>query len=189
MGAEGRRFTMAQANLNTREYWDSRWLAGGTLSRKCEKVLMKLVTEDHVSVLDIGCGSGRILRGLRKDKKCDVFGIDISPVAITKLSHQGIPGVVGRAEELHTLQKKFDVVICSHTLEHIDDDAKLVRDIAEKAFKYAIFAVPNNAMGPEECPDHVRKYTTEGLTALLSKYFKRVEDHSTGIHLILKAYA
>lgn len=179
---------MARENINTREFWDKRWSAGGTLSRQCEKAIMRLVPEDHLSVLDIGCGSGRILRGLRKDRKAKVFGMDISQVAINSLKRHGIPGLAVDAEDFSD-KTKYDVIILSHTLEHISDDIQLIKKVAANTRKYLIVAVPNDTMGPEEEPEHMRVYTKESLTTLLSKYFKSVEDHSVGIHLILKAYA
>ena len=149
---------------------------------------MSLVPEDNLSVLDIGCGSGRILRGLRKDRKAKVFGMDISQVAINTLKRHGIPGLAADANDFSD-KTTYDVVVLSHTLEHIADDEQLIKKLAGNVKKYLIVAVPNDCMGPEEEPEHLRRYTKESLTKLLSKHFKNIEDHSVGVHLILKAYA
>lgn len=175
-------------NINTKEYWDKRWSEEPMLSRKVENAVCKLVTE-KCSVLDIGCGSGRILRSLKKDLDCSVYGIDISSVAINQLRSRGIPGACFNVEEpIVLVDFVFDVVILCHTLEHIQDDQRLIRYVAEMTKKYLIVAVPNDCIGPDEEPEHIRKYTKESLKELLYPHFDRVEDHSTGIHLILKAY-
>ena len=156
-------------------------------SRRLEKILMDSV-DPEVSVLDIGCGTGRVLRGLQKDKKCSVFGMDISQVSINILTFYKIPGMCVDADELSDITPT-DVVILSHTLEHVNDDKALIKKIAKRVKKYLIVAVPNDCMGPEEEPEHLRQYTKESLTALLSPHFKRIDDLSSGVHLILKAYA
>jgi len=155
-------------------------------SRKLEKILWAAVDPD-LSVIDIGCGNGRLLRSLRKDKKCDVLGIDISQVSINILAFYSIRGICANADELSDINPT-DVVILSHTLEHVNDDKALIKKIAKRVRKYVIVAVPNDCMGPEEEPEHLRTYTKESLTALLSPHFPRIEDLSSGVHLILKAY-
>lgn len=171
-------------NINSQSYWDKRWTETPMLSRKLENVICGLVKE-KCSVLDIGCGSGRILRSLKKDLGCEVFGIDISQVAINILKRYGIKGLAMNVEDF-SLKSPYDVIILSHTLEHISSDKELVLKVASITKKYAIIAVPNDCM--EDEPEHVRKYNKESLTSLVSKHFKQIEDHSVGVHLVLKCY-
>ena len=178
---------MVEKNINTREHWDDRWTNSPGFSRQCEKAICSLV-DPNTSVLDIGCGNGRILRGLKKDKNCKVYGMDISQVAINNLRKREIKGLCVDVSD-YSDKTPYDVIVLSHTLEHINDDTALVKKLALNVKKYLIVAVPNNCMPPEEEPEHLRTYTKESLTTLLSKHFKKIEDHSVGIHLILKAYA
>lgn len=157
------------------------------VSRKLEKVLCALVDPD-TSVLEVGCGSGRVLRGLKKDKNCKVFGMDISNVAIAILRRHGVPGIVCDAN-VFSDKTPYDVIILSHTLEHIADDQQLLKKLALNTKKYLIVAVPNDCMGPEEEPEHLRQYSKEALLELLTPLYKKIDDHSTGVHLILKCYA
>ena len=173
---------MAQ-NINSKEHWDNRWVNSPSRSKKCEKIICRMV-EPNLSVLDIGCGGGYLLKILKD--RCTVYGIDISSVSIDLLKISGIDGEIWDAENMDRFNKLFDVVICSHTLEHITDDIKLIKNIRRITKKYAIFAVPNNCIGPEEEPEHQRIYTKESLTELLFPHFKVIEDFSNGNHLILK---
>lgn len=141
---------------------------------------------DNVSVLDIGSGDGTFLKRLQTKKNCQVYGIDISFIGIEKGKNIGVPGEVRSAEEMDDFDKEADVVICSHLLEHVGDDKGVVRNIARLAKQFAVIAVPNNCSYPEETGEHVRKYTKESLKELLSGFFRVVENHTLGNHLIFK---
>lgn len=173
-------------NINTKEYWDVKWLAKNPWgSLKLDKILIKTV-EPNSSVLDIGCGAGRVLKSLKKRKNCQVMGFDISEVAIKKLNDQGIEGMVGNAEEFNYEGNGFDVILISHTLEHIENDELLISRIAKLTKKYAIISVPNDMITPEEEPEHLRTYNKISLLSLVGPYFGQIEDLSSGNHLILK---
>lgn len=179
---------MKYAGNNSPEYWDHSW----TINRKkFPKHTMDLITKmipDFSYVLDIGCGDGTFLLRLKRDKSCRVFGIDISKVAIEKANELGVTSRVISAEELDDFNWHggFDVTVCSHLLEHIENDDNLVKNIYRLTNKLAIIAVPNDCSYPEETGEHVRKYTAETLKKLLSKYFREVEDHTRLNRLTLK---
>jgi 2-polyprenyl-3-methyl-5-hydroxy-6-metoxy-1,4-benzoquinol methylase len=172
-------------NINTKEYWDERWKNSSAVSRKAEKAVYDLV-EPNTSVLDIGCGLGRILRMLRKDKHVDGIGIDISEVAIQRLRRYGIPGEVMRAETVGLITRLFDITIIVHTLEHLDDDEGCIRGMKRITTKYSVIVVPNDCIGPDEEKEHIRIYNKESLSNLVLKYYSKVEDYSVGDHLVLK---
>jgi SAM-dependent methyltransferase len=62
--------------------------------------------------------------------------------------------------------------VATEILEHINDDQACVMEAVRvlRPGGRAYFAVPNDCLGPEEEPEHVRKYTQEALKALLSPY-------------------
>lgn len=178
-------------NQNTTEYWNNSWLAGRKKFPKYTlKVIRDLVAEGS-EVLEIGCGYGKLLKWLKDYKNCSVYGIDISDIAIVKAKEVlGIDGEVGNAEDLQPkINRKFDVVITSHLLEHLDNDEEFVSRCAKllKLNGSMIVAVPDNCSYPEETGEHVRKYTEESLMILLMKYFYKLENHSYKNHLIFKA--
>ncbi len=174
-------------NINTREYWDKKYEKAVKFSSTTMYILFNLIPYG-LSVLDIGCGTGHLIGKLAGFKKCKVYGIDISNKAINILHTKGINGEVWNAENLDGFDKKFDVVVLSHILEHITDEENLIRNSKPIANKFILVAVPNNLMGSEEEPTHLRKYTKVGLSNLLSKYFNKVEDYSSDKFLIMKAY-
>ncbi|MFQ5442394.1 MAG: bifunctional 2-polyprenyl-6-hydroxyphenol methylase/3-demethylubiquinol 3-O-methyltransferase UbiG [Thermodesulfobacteriota bacterium] len=88
-------------------------------------------------VLDIGCGGGILSESFSKAGAL-VTGIDLSPVSIEAARrHAEESGldidyrVIAVDELLKKTRKKFDCIICSEMLEHVDD----VGGFLEKALK------------------------------------------------------
>jgi ubiquinone/menaquinone biosynthesis C-methylase UbiE len=99
-----------------------------------------ITAQDHV--LDLGCGIGNILMALseRIAFTQPAVGIDVSP-ALIELGRRDIhrAGLDGRidlqvasATSLPFESASFDVVVTSHVIKHLDDDA-LVQALSELA--------------------------------------------------------
>lgn len=106
-----------------------------------------------LNILDVGCGNGNISRFLGS-KGFKVLGIDISESSIMKARYlNGFENVSFRhlaAEELIGIEK-FDVVVCSEVIEHLDNP-QLVVDQLRKLLNpggLLIVTVPNG-FGPRE---------------------------------------
>jgi ubiquinone/menaquinone biosynthesis C-methylase UbiE len=75
------------------------------------------------SLLEVGCGSGRILSSIRaRDTSLRLTGIDLSAeqVQLAQRSHPGIDFVCGNGESLPFADASFDYVIFFDFLEHIE---------------------------------------------------------------------
>ena len=172
---------------NTTEYLDGLW---NRPSRKVEKYSMqwawwRIKEFGAKSVLDVGCGNGRLLYGVKDT--CEVFGIDISPVAIERMKKEyGIDGLAMDIYDMDKLEQKFDFVVINHTLEHLWRDEDVVRLSFNRLNDggHLYVAVPNNISGPDETDEHVRKYDSNMLTHLLTKIFGNCTIKVIGNHLI-----
>ena len=165
-------------NKNTKEHWDEEW---NSEKRKFPIYTMNIVCweiPEGSSVLDIGCGNGRFLRQvLRERKPTELFGIDISSVGIKQMVGNGVNGEVWNAENMDDFDKEFDVVVCTHVLEHVDNDTGLAKNIARISKKQILIAVPNDCSYPEVTGTHVRKYTFETLCDLFKDTeFKTIKN-------------
>lgn len=177
---------MKYSGNNSPEYWDKSWEQGIKKFPLYTMNMIKRLIPVEVSVLDIGSGDGTFLKRLKEEKKCSVYGIDISVVAIEKAKELGIPGEVRSAEELDDFDMAFDVVVCSHLLEHIGNDEGLIANIFRITKNFAVITVPNDCSYPEETGEHVKKYTKESLKTLLNKYFSKIEDYTRYNRELLK---
>lgn len=158
-------------NNNTPEEWNRRWTnKSNNYATYCMNVVSNEIPEGS-SVLDIGGGNGKFLKWQKEEKNVKPYVIDISPEAIKTANSWGVPGEVGNAENLDDFQGEFDIVVCTHVMEHIDNDKGLARNIGRLTKKMALIAVPNGIGYPHPQNLHVRKYNYDTLVEVLKPYF------------------
>lgn len=100
-----------------------------------------------VSVLDVGCGNGSLALPIAS-LGYHVVGVDLDPVSV---EHATRANTFANArfetvpESGFDLGERFDLIICSEVLEHLDDPVSLIRTIAGlmKPDGLAIITVPN----------------------------------------------
>lgn len=80
------------------------------------------------TVLDVGCGTGRLAHAISERGARRVYGIDYSVAAIAKAQEnwQG-DNLTFEAAELFDWSKPVDVVVSCGTLEHFDDPGEALR--------------------------------------------------------------
>lgn len=105
--------------------------------------IIRLVPPNSL-VLDIGCGRGGLLKHLRDKLNCKVVGIDISDVAIKICQEKGIKTILCNIEK-EEIPGKYDVIILSAILEHLENPISLLNKIRSNLNKNGcvIIGVPN----------------------------------------------
>ncbi len=89
------------------------------------KLILKLV--EGQSVLDVGCGSGRLSKML-SEKGYSVVAIDSDWKAVEITRKKGITAFVSDFNDWKS-DEKFDCVILGDVLEHIEDDGAAMRKV------------------------------------------------------------
>tara|TARA_R110002073_G_scaffold191088_1_gene349761 strand:+ start:1028 stop:1726 length:699 start_codon:yes stop_codon:yes gene_type:complete len=170
-------------NLRTQhkseEYWDNAfdvsWQAG-TREWPTKNQLIKNLTSPSDRILDVGCGTGALLRYLQEYDYKNLEGLEISRRAVEVLSNHGITMHHAKLPDLPLPDNQFDVIIASQVLEHIIPRQKFLRELRRlmKSEGSLIIFVPNNCLGPIDEPSHVVKFTKLSLEKVLSTYFSSV---------------
>lgn len=89
-------------------------------------------------ILDFGCGNGEFTGVLKKAlPKWDVYGADISSVAINNAKKRHPDCIFFLLSDLRAQHKTFDFLFSHHVLEHVDDIEKIWRDIDQYLKKQA----------------------------------------------------
>lgn len=94
-------------------------------------------------VLDIGCAQGEYLSFCGKDS----LGLDISPKNLKEAKKRGFRVKKFDLNRPKSLGEKFDVVLISHVLEHVDSPINVLRFINKSLNKKGLIvvSVPNES--------------------------------------------
>ena len=105
------------------------------------------ITDDILSgsVLDVGCGTGELLRRIKSVKGVDGYsytGVDFQADQESGCKHPDVKFVKAMVEDLPFADNSFDTVICTHLLEHILDIRKAILELRRVAAQRLIIIVP-----------------------------------------------
>lgn len=162
-------------NQNSREHWDATlertWNAPNReWPEKVEQIAQRLGRD--VSVLDVGCGTGSMLRALRARGFTNIHGLEQSAYAVARLSAEGIPMSKGNILDMPFEAGRFDAVIASEVLEHVIRRRRFLSELKRivKPGGAVLIFVPDDCLGPIDEPEHVIKYNAGTLRKFLSGY-------------------
>lgn len=148
--------------------YDSGWKAWddmkryGPMSRHTRRLIAKMIEDlEFSSVLDVGCGQGSPLEEIAERRPgLELAGVDISTQAV-ELARQRLPEATFSVLDLTqgALNRRFDLIICSDVLEHIEDDQTALRNIRKMANRWFLVTTLQGRMRNfEQHVGHVRNY-------------------------------
>lgn len=163
------------------DYWDIVWqtefLKGQERDKQYEETFKEIVTliPEGAAVADVGCGAGVLMSQLRDVKKARCTGFDFSGQAIDIVRSKGFDGNVAdvRNFKVNGDGGKYDVVVATHVLEHVQEDRgflELLKSLCKKGGQ-VIVATPAN---PEvqDIMEHVRGYNDQEIAKLMASVFE-----------------
>lgn len=142
----------------------------------------------RLRVLDVGCGDGINLFGLERifldrEREAVLFGLDYNALRLKRAAKiHGVAALVeGSVVRLPFVDGCFDVILCSHVMEHVRDDIKGFAELARvvRPGGLVIVGVPNegclvarlrnNIIQPSiaRTTDHVHFYVRHALSERL----------------------
>lgn len=108
--------------------------------------LRQLIPKGTKSIADLGCGDGYIMNWVSFGHKYELYGIEVDKKAIKKAQALNLYKKIYQQNLINSLpQKKFDVVLCSQVVEHLQksEALKLINRMEKLALKRVIIATTN----------------------------------------------
>jgi len=84
---------------------------------------------EGTKLLDIACGSGALVK-VASQRGFDAVGIDTNENVVAWAQKNGSNVVLGNILEQHVYSDKYDVIVFSHILEHLEDPEDMLRHCA-----------------------------------------------------------
>jgi SAM-dependent methyltransferase len=84
--------------------------------RMIERATGKLAA--NTRVCDVGCSHGQLLSAFKRDRDCEVVGVDFNPEMVGYGRKQGVPIVCGTLEDAAFDAGQFDLITMTEYLEH-----------------------------------------------------------------------
>lgn len=128
--------------------------------------------EPAMSIVDVGCGNGSILRALRALGYSDLHGLELSEYAVARLNAEGINVARGSLLDIPFPSDRFHVAIASEVLEHVIRRRRFLAELTRivRPGGIVMIFVPNDYLGPISEPEHVIKYNAVSLRKFLSGF-------------------
>ena len=107
------------------------------------KIILELL-EENSRILDVGCDDGTLMQFLKKNKKVDIRGIEISKKKVQTCVAKGLTVLEGNAElDLKQFpDRSFDYVILGQTLQAFVNPQAVIEELL-RIGKKAIVTIPN----------------------------------------------
>jgi len=100
--------------------------------------------EPGSSVIDLGCGDGRLLSRLASEKNCRVLGVELDETEIRECVAKGVPIIKANLDQgiSHIPGDSFDYAVLSQTLQQVRHPKLLLSEM-HRVSHQALVVVPN----------------------------------------------
>lgn len=176
------------ASTNQQKYESPNPILQRLIQRFHQRIVEVVQPLGPKTILDAGCGEGYLSRVLLDHLPgVEVVGVDLSEAAVEQARLRCPEGTfeVGSVESLRELGRRFDLVVCSEVLEHVDDPRAVVQTLAALASPHALLTVPwepwfqlaNFARGKYlsswgNHPEHIHRWSKGAFVQLTSASFE-----------------
>lgn len=143
------------------------------LSEPCIQRMIELLPRGAQRILDVGCGNGYLLQRLADVTDAELHGLDYNKPSLPQELQGRVQLHEGSINHLPFEDRTFDVVVCSHVLEHLPDPWRAVSELTRVASKQLQVVVPRQRPFYFTLDEHVNFYPIqEPLVHLMA-----IDDH------------
>lgn len=149
--------------------WHTRYLQQAEWTRSLRTYLFeKAGIADARRVLEVGCGTGAILREI--NSPASLFGLDLEPASLAECRiHASAASLTrGDAHSLPYPDQSFDIVYCHFLLLWVNDPLQVVREMARVGRSVLALAEPDYSQRVDE-PAQLKKLGRWQMEALVRR--------------------
>ena len=128
------------------------------------------------TLLDIGAGGGTFVTMI-KDKFSLIECQEISEICINNLNEYGFKVYEGDFNNIN-FEKRYDLVTCWHSLEHMKDLKGFVKNVKETTEKFLVIEIPIDRGIPNPNTDwdgHYHYFSKDSLKLLFKEHFDIID--------------
>lgn len=162
--------------------WENRWndmRRFGPTGRHMRNIIADVVSRlEYDTVLDVGCGQGSLLQTIAPlNPRAKYAGVDFSDKALEVARRRAPQAEFARLDLIEGhLDRRFDLVLCTDVVEHIEDDRKAIANLAAMTGKYLLVSTLQGRMREyEKLVGHYRSYAYGELAAKVEDCGLKVE--------------
>jgi len=126
------------------ENWDSSTLRTTTPQAIADAIKKKIILKKDMKIMDFGVGTGLLGFKIAEEVK-EVYGVDMSPSMLQKLEEKNTPELHIKAicQDIvkEPLTLKFNGIISSMTLHHVEDLSSFFRSIYQNLHNGSFMAI------------------------------------------------
>ncbi|HPH03638.1 MAG TPA: class I SAM-dependent methyltransferase [Spirochaetota bacterium] len=170
-----------------------KWLFRFDVHYRCKR-LAELFRKHRIDIenkriMDFGFGGGQLLKIF--PKTCSLTGADVSRSGIERArqdpdfrQYKAANFVQVKEDGVSSYPKgPFDIIVTSHTLEHVLDDLATLRAMYASLKKGGILAVFVPVEEPDYIQFHVRNYSVQGIGNLVARAGFEVVHHEGSMYV------
>jgi ubiquinone/menaquinone biosynthesis C-methylase UbiE len=114
--------------------WVQKYSLGPTRMEIIDFLRTQLKKDNAYRILDVGCGTGQLLRDIKKEFKgynLELSGVDFSREMIQCAESRdgSVKYKVMNVKELSILKEFYDIIICTHSFPYYDDQKQVLKDM------------------------------------------------------------
>lgn len=138
---------------------------------RTQRILDVLAGLDFASFVDVSGAEGYVAWLVERAHGARVVSSDLSPVAAQRM--RAIFGLRALAADVHALpfqDGEFDVVLCSQTLEHVEDPLRAAQELLRVAARAVLITIPHEDIDDHHggAHDHVHEFDLRSFDVLAS---------------------